>query len=125
VPIAGGGTSGAARFPNLSLSHYKLTLPLRPSPLSRMAKGTDMNEYVFEVKLRAVVRVRATDEKVARGVVPSVLGAPGSAEIGLANENNSAIGWEATVTEVDFKPENDPGPFQNKIAQSETASRRE
>jgi hypothetical protein len=89
-----------------------------------MAKGTDMNVYVFEMKLRAVVRVRATDEKVARSVVPSVLGAPGSVEISLANENNSAIGWEATVTEVDFKPENDPRPFQNKIAQSETASRR-
>jgi hypothetical protein len=53
-----------------------------------------------------------------------MLGAPGSVEIGLANENNSAIGWEATVTEVDFKPKNDPRPFQNKIAQSETASRR-
>ena len=83
-----------------------------------------MNEYVFEVKLRAVVRVRATDEKVASSAVRSVLSAPGSVEIGLANENNSAIGWAATVTEVDFKQENDPRPFQNKIAQSEAASRR-
>jgi hypothetical protein len=47
-----------------------------------------MNTYVFEVKLRAVVRVRATDEEVARKVVPTVLGAPGTLEIGLANENN-------------------------------------
>ena len=49
-----------------------------------------MNEYAFEVTLRAVVRVRATDEAAACKVVPSVLGAPGSVEIRLANENNNA-----------------------------------
>jgi hypothetical protein len=29
-----------------------------------------MSEYVFEVRLRAVVRVRASNEEVAREVVP-------------------------------------------------------
>jgi hypothetical protein len=66
-----------------------------------------MNEYTFEVRVRAVVRVRATDEEVARQVVPSVLGPPHSLEIGLANENNAAVGWSATVTEVQFTQEDD------------------
>jgi hypothetical protein len=59
-----------------------------------------MNEYVFEVKLRAIVRVRANDEEVAREVVPLVLGPPHGLEIGLANQNNAAVGWSATVTKV-------------------------
>jgi hypothetical protein len=67
-----------------------------------------MNEYVFEVRLRAVVRVRAADEGVARNVVSSVLGAPGSVEINLANENNARLGGRATVTEVDFVHEKGP-----------------
>jgi hypothetical protein len=67
-----------------------------------------MSEYVFEVRLRAVVRVRASNEEVAREVVPSVLGPPGGLEIGLANENNAAVGWSATVAEVDFTQEDDP-----------------
>jgi hypothetical protein len=67
-----------------------------------------MNEYVFEVRLRAVVRVRARNEEVAREVLPSALGPPGSLEIGLANQNNAAVGWSATVTEVDFTQEDDP-----------------
>jgi len=39
-----------------------------------------LNEYVYEVKLRAVVRVRAADEEVARKVVPTVLGSPGTVD---------------------------------------------
>jgi hypothetical protein len=66
-----------------------------------------MNQYVFEVKLRAVVRVRADNEEVARKVVPTVLGSPGSVEIVQANENNAAIGRAATVTDVDFVQENE------------------
>jgi hypothetical protein len=66
-----------------------------------------MNEYVFEVTLRAVVRVRAADEEVARNVVPAVIGAPGTLEIGLANENNAAVGRAATVTDVEFVQEKD------------------
>ena len=51
-----------------------------------------MSEFTFKVNLVAVVRVRADDESVARKVVPMVLGAPGSVEIRLANENNAAVG---------------------------------
>jgi hypothetical protein len=80
-----------------------------------------MNEYVFEVKLRARVRVRATDEDVARKVIPSVLGAPGTLELDLANQNNAAVGWAATVTGVDFEQENDPRPFQNDAVQPQTS----
>ena len=67
-----------------------------------------MNEYVFEVQLRAVIRVRAEDEETARKVIPTVLGSPGTLEIDLANQNNVAVGRDATVTEVDFMQENDP-----------------
>jgi hypothetical protein len=34
--------------------------------------------------------------------VPSVLGPPNHLELNLANQNNPAIGWSATVTAVDF-----------------------
>jgi hypothetical protein len=77
-----------------------------------------MSEYVFEVRLRAVVRVRASNEEVAREVVPSVLGPPGGLEIGLANENNAAVGWSATVTEVAFTQ--DKQPRQLEVAQVPT-----
>jgi hypothetical protein len=66
-----------------------------------------MNEYIYEVRLRAVVRVRATDEEVARKVVSTVLGSPGTVEIELANQNNVAIGRIATVTDVDFDQHNE------------------
>ena len=61
-----------------------------------------MKDFAFEVNLIAVVRVRAADESVARLVVPTVLGAPGNAEIGLANHNNVLTGRDATVTSIDF-----------------------
>jgi hypothetical protein len=61
-----------------------------------------MEDFAFKVNLVAVVRVRADDESVARNVVPTVLGAPGAVEIGLANENNAATGRHATITDVDF-----------------------
>ena len=68
-----------------------------------------MNEYVFEATLRAVVRVRAADEASACKVVPSVLGAPGSVEIGLANQNNNAgFGNPSVVTDVEFHQESSP-----------------
>jgi hypothetical protein len=51
-----------------------------------------MDEYVFEVRLRAVVRVRAPDEEVARKLVSSVLGSPGSIQIGLANRHRAEGG---------------------------------
>ena len=61
-----------------------------------------MTEYSFEVGVRAVVRVQASDPDAARKVVESVLGAPSSQEIKLANQNNHGIGRDATVTAVDF-----------------------
>jgi hypothetical protein len=61
-----------------------------------------MKEYSFEVGVRAVVRVQASDPDAARKVVETVLGAPGSQEIELANRNNQGLGRDATVTAVDF-----------------------
>ena len=61
-----------------------------------------MKDFAFKVYLVALVRVRAADESVARKVVPTVLGAPSTVEIGLANENNAATGRHATITDVDF-----------------------
>jgi hypothetical protein len=74
-----------------------------------------MNEYLFEVTLRAVVRVRAADETAACKVVPSVLGAPGSAEISLANQNNAGIGIAnpSVVTDVEFHQESSPKPAKH------------
>jgi len=66
-----------------------------------------MNEYAFEVRLRAVVRVRADSKDEATIVVESVLGSPGSTEIGLANQNNAAVGRTATITAVDFQHTSD------------------
>ena len=79
-----------------------------------------MNEYVFEVRLRAVVRVRASNEGVAREVVSSVLGAPGSVEINLANENNAWLGQRATVTEVDFMQKTRPRLLKDDVARPQT-----
>ena len=59
-------------------------------------------DFTFKVNLVAVVRVRAGDESVAREIVPTILGAPGTAEIRLANENSAATGSDATITDVDF-----------------------
>ena len=64
-----------------------------------------MSDFAFKVNLVAVVRVRAADENAARRVVPTVLGAPGAAEIGLANQNNAAVGLDAVILEVDFSGE--------------------
>jgi hypothetical protein len=61
-----------------------------------------MSEFVFKVNIGAVVRVRAADENVARKIVPDVLRAPGTVEIGLTNQNHAALGRDATVTDVDF-----------------------
>jgi hypothetical protein len=64
--------------------------------------GPAMEDFTFKVNLVAVVRVRAGDESVARKIVPTVLGAPGTAEIRLANESNAAKGRHGTVTDVNF-----------------------
>ena len=61
-----------------------------------------MNDYLFEVGVRAIVRVEASSPDLARKVVNSVLGAPGSHEIALANRNNQGVGRDAIVMAVDF-----------------------
>jgi hypothetical protein len=66
-----------------------------------------MKEFLFEVAVRAAVRVRAADESVARQVLPSVLGVPGTVELRLANEINEAMGIDATVADVHFVVESD------------------
>ena len=62
----------------------------------------EVPEFLFEVNLVAVVRVRAADENVARDVVPTVLDAPDVAAIELANDGNVILANGATVTSVDF-----------------------
>jgi hypothetical protein len=71
-----------------------------------------MTEYMFEVKLVAVVRVGASEESVARRVLPSVLGSPSTGEISVANDNNAALGWNATVIAVDFSMEENAALFE-------------
>jgi hypothetical protein len=64
-----------------------------------------VKEFSFEVRLIARVRVRAPDEASARQAVPSVIGAPGSAEIALANQGIDVLLPGAMVTAVDFIPD--------------------
>jgi hypothetical protein len=45
-----------------------------------VSEMVSMNEYAFEVKVRAVVRVRAPSKADASKVIESVLGAPGAEE---------------------------------------------
>ena len=61
-----------------------------------------MQEYLFEVRLIAVVRVRARNENLAREVATSALGSPSTEEISLANEADFLMGREATIVAVDF-----------------------
>ena len=46
-----------------------------------------MNTFTFKTTIEAVVHVLAADEDSARKLVPTVLGAPGTADIRIANEN--------------------------------------
>ena len=66
-----------------------------------------MAEYVFEVKLVALVRVRASEESLARRALPGS-GSPSTAEVSVANDNNAAFGWNATVTKVSLSVEGPP-----------------
>ena len=62
-----------------------------------------MPRYVFEVKVAGTVRVQAADELEARKVVPAVLLLPGPDEVRMANDANAKIGWEGTITSVNFR----------------------
>ena len=64
-----------------------------------------VKEFSFEVRLIARVRVRAPDEASARQAVPSVIGAPGSMEIAVANQGIDVPLPGAMVTAVDFIPD--------------------
>ena len=64
-------------------------------------------DYTFEVCIKAVVRVRAQSERLAREVATSALGSPGVAEIRLANEGNFILGRKATIIDVAFLVEGD------------------
>jgi hypothetical protein len=62
-----------------------------------------MGEFVFEVSITAVVRVKAETEADARQVVTSsAIGAPSAAEISLANQAILVQGKNASITDVDF-----------------------
>jgi hypothetical protein len=61
-----------------------------------------MRDFAFKIDLVAMVRVRASDEKAARKIVPTALRAPDTTELKLANENNAGRGQSTTVTGVDF-----------------------
>ena len=62
-----------------------------------------MDEFVFEVFITAVVRVRAEREADARqAVTSSAIAAPSATEISLANQANFIEGKNASITEVDF-----------------------
>jgi hypothetical protein len=63
--------------------------------------------YVFEVNVAGTVRVRAADEIEARKVVPAVLLLPGPDDVRMANDSNSQIGWNATITSVNFRVKGD------------------
>jgi hypothetical protein len=59
--------------------------------------------YVFRVNVAGTVRVQAADELEARKVVPAVLLLPGPDEVRMANDSNAKIGWEGTITSVNFR----------------------
>jgi spore coat polysaccharide biosynthesis protein SpsF (cytidylyltransferase family) len=80
-----------------------------------------MNKYSFEVGVRAVVRVQGSNPDVARKVVESVLGAPGSQEIELANQKNLVVGRNATVTAVDFVQKTSPKLVPKRLDQRRSA----
>ena len=62
-----------------------------------------MKTFVFETTIDAVVRVLAADEDSARKVVPTVLRAPGTTDIRIANENvGVALGSHAVIDDVKF-----------------------
>jgi archaellum component FlaG (FlaF/FlaG flagellin family) len=75
-----------------------------------------MPEFVFEVSLKAIVRVRAETEADARqALTSSVLGSPSANDIRLANEANFIAGMEGTMTEVDFSIVDNPVKLKNVL----------
>jgi hypothetical protein len=62
----------------------------------------NMQEFLFEVKVVALVLVRAQNESLAREVVASALGSPSIEEVRLANQADFVMRRKATTVAVDF-----------------------
>jgi len=68
-----------------------------------MRKTVAMKIFAFGTTIHAVVRVHAADEDSARKAVLTVLGAPSTTDIKIANENASAgLGIDAVIEDVEF-----------------------
>jgi hypothetical protein len=77
--------------------------PRQTADPALMRKTVAMKTFTFETTIEAVVRVLAADEDSARKMVPTVLGAPGTADIRIANENvGVGLGIQAVIDEVEF-----------------------
>jgi hypothetical protein len=62
-----------------------------------------MQEFVFEVVIAAIVRLRAETKALARqAVISSALASPSEDEIRLACQAGFVEGGERTITGVDF-----------------------
>ena len=67
-----------------------------------------MRTFAFGTTIDAVVRVQAADEDSARKAVPTVLAAPGIADIRIVNENVIAgLGIDAVIDDVNFDSASD------------------
>ena len=79
-----------------------------------------MDEFVFEVFITAVVRVRAETEADARQVVTSsAIAAPSAAEISLANQANFIEGKNASITDVDFSADANSIKLHEEVSTSQ------
>ena len=75
---------------------------------SSMRETAATRTFAFETTIDAVVRVQAADEDSARRAVPTVLAAPGIADIRIANENVIAgLGIDAVIDDVNFNSASD------------------
>ena len=73
-----------------------------------MMETAAMRTFAFETTIDAVVRVQAADEDSARKAVPTVLAAPGIADIRIVNENVIAgLGIDAVIDDVNFNSASD------------------
>ena len=80
-----------------------------------MRETAAMKTLAFETTIDAVVRVQAADEGSARKAVPTVLAAPGIADIKIANENVIAgLGIDAVIDDVNFELRIRLGPTRSQ-----------
>jgi hypothetical protein len=101
LPKTGAHFSGSRQASCLRVISSENRCPL--FGITRQAGDGRMQEYVFEVPLVAIVRVRASNSEMAREVVVSpVVSPPSSEEIRLANEANFETGKRAPIIDVTF-----------------------